>query len=101
MVQLAKVTSGNTRATGISSNEKLSPVMNNITNQGLSIVIPENERGAKQTKEASQITFQSLQEGDVFDRDIKRIMSIINGVEKQFSEKTITKGFQHALHNAY
>ena len=27
------------------------------------------------------ISFQSLQEGDMFDRDIKRIMAIINGVE--------------------
>lgn len=43
--------------------------------------------------EQSQITFQSLQEGDIFDRDIKRIMAIINGVEKQFGEKKITKDF--------
>jgi len=42
-----------------------------------------------------------LQEGDIFDRDIKRIMAIINGVEKQFGEKKITKDFQGALQNAY
>lgn len=67
--------------------------MNNITAKGLSIVFPDNGRGDKNMKEQSQITFKSLQEGDVFDRDIKRIMSIINGVEKQFSEKKITKDF--------
>lgn len=75
--------------------------MNNITSKGLSIVFPDNDKGGKNTKENSQITFQSLQEGDVFDRDINRIMAIINGVEKQFSEKKISKDFQSALHNAY
>ena len=52
-------------------------------------------------KEQSKITFQSLQEGDIFDRDIKRIMAIINGVEKQFCERKVTKDFKNALHNAY
>lgn len=63
--------------------------MNNITDKGLSIVEP--EEGIPNKK--SQITFQSLQEGDIFDKDIKRIMAIINGVEKQFNEKKITKDF--------
>jgi len=71
--------------------------MNNITDKGLSIVEPEEGKPNKQ----SQITFQSLQEGDIFDKDIKRIMAIINGVEKQFNEKKITKDFQNALHSAY
>ena len=81
--------SGNTRATNISSNEHLSPVVNNVTDQGLSVVFPDDGK----PKDNSQITFQSLQVGDIFDRDIKRIMSIINGVEKQFSEKRITSDF--------
>ena len=46
------------------------------------------------------ITFQSLQEGDLFDKDIKRIMAIINGVEKEFNERKITRDFQNALTNA-
>ena len=70
--------------------------MNNITAQGLA-VFPEDGRGMGKGAEQSQITFQSLQEGDIFDRDIKRIMAIINGVEKQFGEKKITKDFQGAL----
>ena len=37
----------------------------------------------------------------MFDRDIKRIMAIINGVEQEFSEKKISKNFQNALNNAY
>ena len=37
----------------------------------------------------------------MFDRDIKRIMAIINGVEQEFSEKKISKNFQTALNNAY
>jgi len=52
-------------------------------------------------KENSKITFQSLQEGEVFDRDIQRIMAIINGVEKQFCERKVTKDFQSALQSAY
>ena len=71
--------------------------MNNITDKGLSTVEPDEG----QPKQQSQITFQSLQEGDIFDKDIKRIMAIINGVEKQFNEKKITKDFQNALHSAY
>lgn len=39
------------------------------------------------------ITFKSLQEGDVFDKDIKRIIAIINGVEQEFNEKKISKDF--------
>ena len=31
--------------------------------------------------------------GDLFDKDIQRIMSIINGVEKQFNPKKITNEF--------
>ena len=92
--------SGQTRATNISSNEHSSPDMGvnpalNITNQGLEFA--DDGKG----KDQSQITFQSLQEGDIFDRDIQRIMSIINGVEQQFSEKKVSKDFQNALHNAY
>lgn len=78
---LANIKSGQTRETGLSSNKSLSPViMNNITEKGLSIAFPESRKGAE-IIEQSQITFQSLQEGDIFDRDIKRIMTIINGVE--------------------
>ena len=47
------------------------------------------------------ITFKSLQEGDVFDKDIRRIMAIINGVEQEFNEKKISKDFQSALNAAY
>ena len=39
------------------------------------------------------ITFKSLQEGELFDKDIKRIMAIINGVEQQFSEKRMNQDF--------
>ena len=74
--------------------------MNNITDKGLAI-FPQDMGMGKTGAEQSQITFQSLQEGDIFDRDIKRIMAIINGVEKQFGEKKITKDFQSALQNAY
>jgi len=49
----------------------------------------------------SKITFKSLQEGDLFDKDINRIMKIINGVEKEFSEKRIHNNFQKALNTAY
>ena len=56
-------------------------------NQGLADTVP--------------ISLQSLQEGDMFDRDIRRIMAIINGVEQEFSEKKISKNFQTALNNAY
>ena len=63
----------------------------NITDKGL-----EYANEGKGGNEKSQITFQSLQEGDIFDRDIKRIMAIINGVEQQFSEKKVTKDFQNA-----
>lgn len=70
--------------------------MNNITDKGLAI-FPQDMGMGKTGAEQSQITFQSLQEGDIFDRDIKRIMAIINGVEKQFGEKKITKDFQGAL----
>ena len=49
----------------------------NITSKGLEFA-DDNGKGGK---EQSQITFDSLKEGDIFDRDIQRIMSIINGVE--------------------
>ena len=80
---LQNIKSGQTRATNISSNERSSPVMNNITDKGLAI-FPDDGKGmgSKVGAEQSQITFQSLQEGDIFDRDIKRIMAIINGVER-------------------
>ena len=51
--RLANVRSGNTRATNISSNEHLSPVVNNVTDQGLSVVFPEDGK----PKDNSQITF--------------------------------------------
>ncbi len=87
--RMTNVRSRITQATNMSSNEHGSPVMNNITDKGLSTVEPEEG----QPKHQSQITFQSLQEGDIFDKDIKRIMAIINGVEKQFNEKKISKDF--------
>lgn len=67
--------------------------MANITEKGLSVVQSADNPKTKHGVEQSQITFQSLQEGDIFDKDINRIMSIINGVEKQFGEKKITKDF--------
>ena len=36
----------------------------------------------KDGNDQSVITFKSLQEGELFDKDIKRIMAIINGVEQ-------------------
>ena len=94
---LQNMKSGHTRATNISSNERSSPVMNNITDKGLAIYPDDGKGVGKGGPEQSQITFQSLQEGDIFDRDIKRIMAIINGVERQFGEKKIAKDFQGAL----
>ena len=35
------------------------------------------------------ISFETLQEGDLFDKDIQRIESIISGIEKEFGEKSI------------
>ncbi len=50
---LLNVRSGNTRATNISSNERSSPVMNNITEKGLSTIQAEPKHKIDQ----SQITF--------------------------------------------
>ena len=41
---LANVKSGHTQATNISSNERSSPVMANITDKGLSVVQSENPK---------------------------------------------------------
>ena len=89
--------SGNSRPTNISSHERLSPVVNNVTEQGLAIAFADRQK----PKDQSQITFESLQVGDIFDRDIRRIMAILNGVEKQFNERRITSDFQTALLAAY
>ena len=43
----------------------------------------------------------SLKEGDLFDKDIKRIMNIIGNVEKQFGENNINKTFKSAVNTAY
>ena len=95
---LAGIRSRITRATDVSSDEHLNPIVNNITDQGLSIVQPKDD---PVHKDHSQITFQSLKIGDIFDKDIKRIMTIINGVEKTFSERRISKNFQDALQTAF
>lgn len=72
--------------------------MNNITNN--TIVVQHNFPHPNDEKPQKFITYQSLQEGDIFDKDIKRIMAIINGVEQEFNEKKVTKNFQSALTTA-
>lgn len=47
------------------------------------------------------ITFQSLKEGDNFDKDIKKIMTIITDVEREFSESNMNRKFQQAYNRAY
>jgi hypothetical protein len=42
-----------------------------------------------------------LQEGEQFDKDIKRIMGIIGNVEKEYGENKINKNFKRAVNNAY
>ena len=54
--------------------------MNNITDKGL--VLFDKRDQALTGVDQSLITFQSLREGDIFDQDIKRIMAVIEGVEK-------------------
>ena len=54
-----------------------------------------------QVKDQNLITFKSLQEGDQFDKDIKRIMNIIGNVEKEFGEKRINTNFKKAVNTAY
>ena len=73
------------RATNISTNERSSPTVNNITDQGLATITLDN----KPAIETSNITMPSLQAGDFFEKDIEYITSVINDVEKQFSEKTL------------
>lgn len=46
------------------------------------------------------ITLNNLQEGEVFDNEIDRIMSIVSNVEKQFGGKSVNKDFMNALHIA-
>jgi len=52
-------------------------------------------------EETRLISFNSLKEGDLFDKDIKRIMGIIGNVEKQFGEKNINKTFKTAVNTAF
>jgi hypothetical protein len=52
-------------------------------------------------EEQNLITFKSLQEGEQFDKDIRRIMGIIGNVEKEFGEQKINKNFKRAVNNAY
>ena len=65
--------------------------MNNITDKGL--VFVDKRAHALAGVDQSLITFKSLREGDIFDQDIKRIMAVIDGVERQFGEKKISKDF--------
>ena len=65
--------------------------LNNITNGGVHEV--KINAGKGDLSKTNVITFKSLQEGDVFDKDIRRIMAIINGVEQEFNEKKISKDF--------
>lgn len=74
-------------------------IVNNITNK--TVVLHGNNFNSPQRAENNtMITYQSLQEGDLFDKDIKRIMAIINGVEHEFNEKKVQKTFQNALNTA-
>lgn len=65
-------------------------VVNNITNNTIVFAGSGN----------NNITYERLQEGDIFDKDIQRIMAIINGVEQEFNERKVSKNFQNALDNA-
>ena len=56
---------------------------------------------AGSVEEKHLVTFQSLKEGDQFDKDIKRIMGIIGNVEREFGEKKINKTFKTAVNSAY
>jgi hypothetical protein len=57
--------------------------------------------GGTKVQDQNLITFKSLQEGDQFDKDIKRIMNIIGNVEKEFGEKKINTNFKKAVNTAY
>ena len=61
------------------------------------VVLPANEvritnifdEDNKPTIDNSKITIPSLQAGEFFEKDIEYITSVINDVEKQFSERTL------------
>lgn len=46
------------------------------------------------------ISIQTLHEGEVFDNEINRIMSIVNNVEREFGEKSANQDFQKAIKTA-
>jgi len=43
-----------------------------------------NKTSPKQQNVQKSITFNSLQEGEIFDTEMNRIMSIVNNVEREF-----------------
>lgn len=48
----------------------------------------------------SLISVDNLKEGQVFDNEINRIMSIVDNVERQFCETSVNQDFQMAIKKA-
>jgi len=49
---------------------------------------PKNKQNILQS-----ISLNSLQEGEIFDLEINRIMSIVSNVEREFGQKKVNKEF--------
>lgn len=71
------------------------------SNKTLGLKTEQTSTGFKgRQKDSLGITLNNLQEGEVFDNEIERIISIVSNVEKQFGGKSVNKDFMNALHIA-